>query len=44
MSRHVVVLGAGFGGLELATRLSEAVPDKARITLIDKNDSFMFGF
>jgi sulfide:quinone oxidoreductase len=44
MSKHVVVLGAGFGGLELVTRLSEAVPDKVHITLIDKNDSFMFGF
>jgi sulfide:quinone oxidoreductase len=44
MSTHVVVLGAGFGGLELVTRLSESVSDKARITLIDKNDSFMFGF
>jgi sulfide:quinone oxidoreductase len=44
MSNHVVVLGAGFGGLELVTRLSEAVPDKTHITLIDKNDSFMFGF
>ena len=41
---HVVVLGAGFGGLELVTRLSDAVADKVRITLIDKNDSFMFGF
>lgn len=44
MPKHVVVLGAGFGGLELVTRLSEAVPDKVHITLIDKNDSFMFGF
>jgi sulfide:quinone oxidoreductase len=44
MSSHVVILGAGFGGLELATRLSEAVPDKVRVTLIDKNDAFMFGF
>jgi sulfide:quinone oxidoreductase len=44
MPQHVVVLGAGFGGLELVTRLSEAVPDKVRITLIDKNDSFVFGF
>jgi sulfide:quinone oxidoreductase len=42
--KHVVVVGAGFGGLELVTRLSESVPDKAHITLIDKNDSFMFGF
>jgi sulfide:quinone oxidoreductase len=44
MPKHVVVLGAGFGGLELVTGLSEAIPDKVRITLIDKNDSFMFGF
>ena len=44
MSTHVVILGAGFGGLELATRLSEEVPDKVRVTLIDKSDKFMFGF
>jgi sulfide:quinone oxidoreductase len=40
----VVILGAGFGGLELATRLSDAVADKVRVTLIDKSDAFMFGF
>ena len=44
MTEHVVVLGAGFGGLELVSGLSESVPDKVRITLIDKNDAFMFGF
>ena len=44
MTEHVVVLGAGFGGLELVTGLSEAVPDKVHITLIDKNDAFVFGF
>ncbi|MGH3470709.1 MAG: FAD-dependent oxidoreductase, partial [Nocardioidaceae bacterium] len=44
MPQHVVVLGAGFGGLELVTRLSESVPDKADITLIDKNEAFLFGF
>jgi sulfide:quinone oxidoreductase len=44
MSAHVVILGAGFGGLELATRLSEAVPEEVRVTLIDQNDSFSFGF
>jgi sulfide:quinone oxidoreductase len=44
MSKHIVILGAGFGGLELATRLSESVPDEARVTLIDKNAAFMFGF
>jgi sulfide:quinone oxidoreductase len=40
----VVVLGAGFGGLELSTILSEALADRLDLTLIDKNDSFFFGF
>jgi sulfide:quinone oxidoreductase len=44
VSKHVVVLGAGFGGLELATRLSETSADAVRVTLIDRNDSFFFGF
>lgn len=44
MKKQVVVLGAGFGGLELVSRLSESVPDKVEVTLIDKSDSFMFGF
>jgi sulfide:quinone oxidoreductase len=44
MKTQVVVLGAGFGGLELVSRLSESVPDQVEITLIDKNDAFMFGF
>lgn len=44
MSRHVLILGAGFGGLELATRLSETIADAVRVTLIDRNDSFFFGF
>ncbi len=44
MQTHVVILGAGFGGLELATRLSDSVADKVRVTLIDKSDAFMFGF
>jgi sulfide:quinone oxidoreductase len=42
--KHVVILGAGFGGLELASRLSEAVADEVRVTLIDQNDGFTFGF
>src|SRR5438046_9114866 len=42
--KHVVILGAGFGGLELAGRLSGSVADEVRVTLIDKNDSFTFGF
>jgi sulfide:quinone oxidoreductase len=41
---RVVILGAGFGGLELATRLSEEVPDDVNVTLIDQNDAFLFGF
>jgi sulfide:quinone oxidoreductase len=44
MPTHVVILGAGFGGLELATRLSEELADEVRVTLIDKSDSFVFGF
>jgi len=42
--KHVVILGAGFAGLELATRLSESLPDEVRTTLIDQNDAFSFGF
>jgi sulfide:quinone oxidoreductase len=42
--KHVVILGAGFAGLELATRLSETLPDEVHTTLIDKNESFSFGF
>ncbi len=44
MKRHVLILGAGFGGLELATRLSETLQDAVRVTLLDRNDSFVFGF
>jgi sulfide:quinone oxidoreductase len=44
MKLRVVVLGAGFGGLELSTILSEALPDRLDLTLIDKSDSFIFGF
>ena len=39
-----MVLGAGFGGLELTTILSQAVGDRIDLTLIDKSDSFIFGF
>jgi sulfide:quinone oxidoreductase len=44
MSRRIVVLGAGFGGLELCTMLSEAVGGELDVTLIDKGDAFVFGF
>ena len=38
------MLGAGFGGLELSTRLSEELGDDADVVLIDKADAFIFGF
>jgi sulfide:quinone oxidoreductase len=41
---RVLVLGAGFGGLELTTRLSEEFGDEIEILLIDKSDAFVFGF
>jgi sulfide:quinone oxidoreductase len=44
MKKHVLILGAGFAGLELATRLSESLADEVRVTLLDRNDSFSFGF
>ncbi len=40
----MVVLGAGFGGLELSTILSESLKDNLDLTLIDKSDTFYFGF
>ena len=39
-----MILGAGFAGLELAARLSDSLADEVRITLLDQNDSFSFGF
>ena len=41
---RVVVLGAGFGGLELTTRLSEEFGNDVDVVLIDKSDDFVFGF
>jgi sulfide:quinone oxidoreductase len=40
---RVLVLGAGFGGLEFSTLLSEAAVD-VEVTLIDKSDAFVFGY
>ena len=42
--KRVVILGAGFGGLELASRLSDELAGEVRVTLIDRNDGFTFGF
>lgn len=44
MKKRILVLGAGFGGLELTTQLSEKFGDAIDVTLIDRNDTFYFGF
>lgn len=41
---RIVVLGAGFGGLELSTMLSETFGDGVDLTLIDKSDAFVIGY
>jgi len=44
VATRVVVLGAGFGGLELATEVSGRCGPGAQVTLIDKAEGFVFGF
>ena len=44
MTARVLVLGAGFGGLEVAAGLSERFGGRVEVTLIDKRDAFVFGF
>jgi len=44
VKKRIVVLGAGFGGMELTTLLSESLGDSVEVTLIDKADSFVFGY
>ena len=41
---RVLVLGAGFGGLELTTRLSDEFGEEIEVVLIDQADGFVFGF
>jgi sulfide:quinone oxidoreductase len=41
---RVLVLGAGFAGLELASSLSDALGEQASVMVIDKSDAFVFGF
>lgn len=41
---RVLVLGAGFGGLELSTRLSEQFGSGIEVVLIDRSPGFVFGF
>lgn len=44
MTPRVVVLGAGFGGLELTSILSDRFGDDLDLILIDRSDHFVFGF
>ena len=41
---RVVVLGAGFGGLELTSRLAGELGPEGEVVLIDRADGFVFGF
>ncbi|MGH8987574.1 MAG: NAD(P)/FAD-dependent oxidoreductase [Acidimicrobiales bacterium] len=41
---RVLVLGAGFGGLELTTQLSDELGAEIEVVLIDQADAFVFGF
>jgi sulfide:quinone oxidoreductase len=40
----VLILGAGFAGLELATALSDALPGAVDVTVIDRAEAFVFGY
>jgi sulfide:quinone oxidoreductase len=42
--KSVLILGAGFGGLELATMLSERLGERVETTVIERNDAFVFGY
>jgi sulfide:quinone oxidoreductase len=44
VTTSVLVLGAGFGGLELSSRLAERLGDEVDVTMIDRADAFVFGF
>ncbi len=44
MQTRIVILGAGFAGLELATVLSIALGEDAGVTLIDESEAFVFGY
>jgi sulfide:quinone oxidoreductase len=41
---RVLVLGAGFGGLELSARLSDELGEELEVVLIDQAEGFVFGF
>ena len=44
MHASVLILGAGFGGLELATMLSEGLGEEAEVVIVDRSDAFVFGY
>ena len=44
MPPRILVLGAGFGGLELCSTLSAALGTDVDVTLIDRADAFTFGY
>lgn len=44
MAARVLVLGAGFGGLELTSALAAEFGGDLDITLVDRSEAFVFGF
>ena len=44
MKTRIVVLRAGFGGLELSTLLSETLGDSIDLTSDRKSEAFIFGY
>lgn len=44
MNARILVLGAGFGGLELARTVSAELGTEAEVVVIDKSDAFVFGY
>jgi len=44
VARRVLILGAGFGGLEVATLLAEGGGGEIEVTLVDRGEGFVFGF
>src|SRR5262245_57049266 len=44
MRTEILVLGAGFGGLELSTLVSEALGERVSVTLVDQAEAFVFGY
>ncbi len=44
MKKNILILGGGFGGLEVATSLRAKLDESFKITLVDKKDFFIVGF